>query len=97
MVIVECDEHCHRHYNRECEIVRITELMEQCNAFPLVLIRFNPLKRGLEQLKREILNAFTCNLEDNLLQCKFIAYREEAEYDPIEEIEILSRKRARIE
>lgn len=41
IVIVEVDEDAHRHYNKECEIARITELMEN-DPRPFVLIRFRP-------------------------------------------------------
>jgi hypothetical protein len=94
IVTVECDENCHRHYNRECEIARITELMEQCHATPLILIRFNPTQRGLPQLTNEVINAFTSDLEQHLFHCKFIAYPAAAEYDPVEEIAKLGQKRA---
>jgi hypothetical protein len=95
VVVTECDEDCHRHYNRECEIARITELMEQCGALPLILIRFNPKQRCLPQLTREIISAFTRDLESSMFQCKFVAYTVAAEYDPVEEITKLGRKRAR--
>jgi hypothetical protein len=94
IVTVECDENCHRHYNRECEIARITELMEQCHATPLILIRFNPTQRALPQLTNEVINAFTSDLEQHLFHCKFIAYPAAAEYDPVEEIAKLGQKRA---
>jgi hypothetical protein len=94
IVTVECDENYHRHYNRECEIARITELMEQCHATPLILLRFNPTQRGLPQLTNEVINAFTSDLEQHLFHCKFIAYPAAAEYDPVEEIAKLGQKRA---
>lgn len=94
-MIVECDEDCHRHLERACEISRITELMEQAGALPLILIRFNPRARALPQLTRELLKAFTVDLEEKMFHCKFVAYDFTALYDPVVEIAKLARARAR--
>jgi hypothetical protein len=95
MVILEVDEDCHRHYNKDCEIARITELLEQAGALPLVLIRFNPRARALPQLTTALLKAFSMDLEDSMFHCSFVAYDFTARYDPVAEINRLARKRAR--
>ena len=61
----------------------------------MILIRFNPKQRCLPQLTREITSAFTQDLGSKLFQCKFVAYTVTAEYDPVDEITKLGRKRAR--
>ena len=83
IVILEVDEDAHRYYNKECEVRRITELMEQTEGKPLVLLRFNPLKRLLGDMKSTLLRMFDQALS-GLLQVEFIGYKEE--YDVISEM-----------
>ena len=90
LVVLEVDEHSHRFYNFECEIARITELMEQANTIPLVLIRFNPKENLLPQLLDVLQTAFHTVL-DSLLYVTFLGYT--AEYNVVAEIEKLSKKR----
>ncbi len=90
IIIVEVDEHAHRHYNRECEIARVTELMEQCGALPLFLIRFNPKETLFPELHKVLLNCFTCPVP-GLLDVHFLGYKQE--YDVVKEIEMLAIKR----
>lgn len=92
LVILEVDEHSHRFYNFECEIARITELMEQANTLPLILIRFNPEENLLPQLIDVLQNTFQKEL-DSLLHVVFLGYI--AEYDVISEIEKISKRRTR--
>lgn len=74
IVILEVDEHAHRYYNRDCEIARVTELMEQAGAKPLTLIRFNPLKRLLGVMNDLLRRCFIRPLDGKLLEVEFIGY-----------------------
>ena len=42
VVIVEVDEHAHKHYDRRCELVRQAEVASSFGGRPVILIRFNP-------------------------------------------------------
>jgi hypothetical protein len=93
MVVLEVDENAHRHYNRECEISRVTEVMEQSRGLPVFLIRFNPRKTLLQKMHEQLMKYFACNVSSYLM-VSFIGYCEE--YDVVAEIEALGKKRRRI-
>jgi hypothetical protein len=90
IVILEVDEYGHRYYNRDCEIARITELMEQGNALPLILIRFNPKEHLLSDLHALLQTVFVSPI-CGLLEVHFVGYKQE--YDVVKEIEKLAGKR----
>jgi hypothetical protein len=68
-VIIECDEHQHRGYDRSCDDKRTMSLFKDCGGRPMVFIRFNPdsyiingvkhvgcfkpIQRGLSVAKKE--------------------------------------------
>lgn len=81
VVILEVDEYAHKFYNRECECIRILELSEQAQGLPIVVIRFNPKKKLLKELKR-MLETTILNKPKNMIDVCFIGYEEE--YDIIE-------------
>jgi hypothetical protein len=93
LIILEVDEYAHRHYERDCEISRVTELMEQAGSKPVFLIRFNPQKRLLEEMRRCFETYRTCavTVDTPLLAVSFIGYQRE--YDVVGEIERVSMKR----
>lgn len=43
-IVVECDEHQHRHISADCEQIRLNNLFIDLNERPLVVLRFNPDK-----------------------------------------------------
>ena len=92
VVILEVDEDAHRYYSRDCEVSRVTELMENIGGRPLYLIRFNPLKSLLPVLVAQILSFFKVTHNDMMLNTSFIGYGD-LEYDIAHEIEELSIKR----
>ena len=92
IIILEVDEDAHRHYNRECEIARVTELMEQGRGFPLVLIRFNPKERLLPDLYQLLLRCFEMCVT-GLLEVHFMGYSRE--YDVVAQIERVASKRSK--
>jgi agmatine/peptidylarginine deiminase len=83
VVVLEVDEDAHKFYNRECECIRILELSEQANGLPLVVIRFNPKKRLLHQLKKMLEDEFINSL-NSMIRVVFLGYNEE--YDVMETI-----------
>lgn len=92
IVILEVDEDAHRFYNRECEVSRVTELMEQGQGLPLVLIRFNPLKSLLNDLRELLVELLTTtHTITSHLEVRFVGYKQE--YDVVQEIEKLATKR----
>lgn len=92
IVILEVDEDAHRFYNRECEVSRVTELMEQTRGLPLVLIRFNPLKSLLNDLRELLVEVLTTtHIFASHLQVRFLGYKQE--YNIVQEIEKLATKR----
>lgn len=42
VVVVECDEDQHKHYDTTCELRRLAELWAACEGRPLVVVRWNP-------------------------------------------------------
>jgi hypothetical protein len=42
IIILECDEHQHKHYNIECERIRMINLGQMYGGTPVYFIRFNP-------------------------------------------------------
>lgn len=42
VVVIECDEDCHRSYDTQCETKRMMEILLDFNKRPVVFIRFNP-------------------------------------------------------
>ena len=52
VVLLEVDENEHRHYNAECEITRVSEIMDSIDAQNLHVIRFNPHSIGLSGLEK---------------------------------------------
>lgn len=92
IVILEVDEDAHRFYNRECEVSRVTELMEQTGGLPLVLIRFNPLKSLLNDVRELLVELLTTtHTFASHLEVRFVGYKQE--YDMVQEIETLATKR----
>lgn len=84
IIVLEVDENAHRHYNRRCEIARITELQEQGGALPLRLVRFNPRVSLLEEMARAV-ERFMDNDITGLLDAVFVGYKQE--YDVLLEIQ----------
>lgn len=95
IIIVEVDEHAHRFYERNCEISRVTELMEQAQGKPVFLIRFNPKKNLLETMHAKFneYRAHRVTSETPMLTVAFIGYKEE--YDVAKEIERVAQERKR--
>ena len=94
VICIEVDEDAHRYYNRDCEIARVSEIMQACEGKPLFLIRFNPLVRLLGQLKSTF-DAFRTAIitpETPMLTVAFIGYKRE--YDVAAEMERVARERA---
>ena len=93
LIVLEVDEYAHRDYERDCEASRVTELMEQAGGKPVFLIRFNPQKRLLEEMRRCFATYRTCvvTVDTPLLTVSFIGYRRE--YDVVEEIERVGLER----
>ena len=58
-VIIECDEHQHKWYNNDCNIVRIHKIQEALNR-PIIIIRFNP-DDYIDENKKKIKSCFTIN------------------------------------
>jgi hypothetical protein len=42
IVVLECDEHQHKKYNRDGEAMREVRMVQECGDLPLILIRYNP-------------------------------------------------------
>ncbi len=42
IIIVECDEHQHKYYSKECEIVRMLNIGQAFGGTPVYFIRWNP-------------------------------------------------------
>lgn len=92
IVVLEVDEHAHRHYNPQCEIARITELQEQAGAMPLFLVRFNPKPSLLHDMARAVETCLDRTLStDTLLSVAFVGY--DQEYDVLQEIEHEAERR----
>lgn len=91
-VVLEVDEDAHRDYNRECEVARVTEVMEQGRALPLVLIRFNPKERLFPDLYQLLKRCFTTQVT-GLLEVHFLGYKRE--YDVVAQIEMFASKRSK--
>ena len=70
VICIEVDEDSHRYYNRDCEIARVSEIMQACEGKPLFLIRFNPLVSLLGELKSTF-DAFRTDLRSELALCEF--------------------------
>ena len=83
IVILEVDEDAHKFYNRQCECVRILELSEQARGLPIIVLRFNPKKRLLENLKKLLEEQFVSKIE-NIINVVFLGYKEE--YDVVKTI-----------
>ena len=92
IVILEVDEHAHRYYNRECEIARITALMEQAGGQPLLLLRFNPLQRCIGEMKHCLVEMMLQTNLEKMLYVEFVGYNG-LEYDVVKEMEALSCQR----
>ncbi len=91
LVVVEVDEQAHRFYNQDCECTRVLELHEQGQGRALFLLRFNPLKRLLPDLRQCLLRAFTAPLPETLLQVHFLGYK--SEYNVAEEVTRIAAER----
>ena len=94
VICIEVDEDAHRYYNRDCEIARVSELMQAFGAKPLFLIRFNPLVTLLGELKSTF-DAFRTAIvtpETPMLTVAFIGYKRE--YDVAAEMERVAEERA---
>jgi hypothetical protein len=94
VICIEVDEDAHRYYNRDCEIARVSEIMQACKGKPLFLIRFNPLVSLLGELKSTF-DAFRTAIitpETSMLTVAFIGYKRE--YDVAAEMERVARERA---
>lgn len=52
VVLIEVDENEHVNYNQQCEITRISEIMDSIDCLNLHVIRFNPNAPGSTDLKR---------------------------------------------
>ncbi len=44
VIILECDEHQHRHITRDCEEIRMFNISQQFESLPVYFIRWNPDK-----------------------------------------------------
>lgn len=84
IVILEVDEYAHKFYNRECECVRILELSEQARGLPISVIRFNPMKQLLKQLKLMLEQEFEHVQRDQMIYVLFLGYKQE--YDVMDVI-----------
>ena len=91
LVILEVDEDAHRHYNRDCEIVRVNELVTDARGTPLVLLRFNPIQRLLGDMCSTLLRLFDHEFQ-GLLHVEFLGYKEEQEYDVVAEMDRLANE-----
>jgi len=90
VVCIEVDEDAHRYYNRDCEIARVSELMQAFEGKPLS----NPLMRRLEELKSTF-DAFRdvqITPETSMLTVAFIGYTRQ--YDVASEMERVAKERA---
>jgi galactokinase len=100
VIIIEVDEDAHRYYNRDCEITRVSELMQTCDGKPLFLIRFNPLVTVQGELKNteELKSTFDAfrtvqvTAETPMLTVQFIGYKQE--YDVAAEMDRVAKERA---
>ena len=93
-ICIEVDEDVHRYYNRDCEIARVSEIMQAFEGKPLFLIRFNPLKTRLKELESTF-DAFRdvqITPETPMLTVAFIGYKRE--YDVAAEMERVAKERA---
>ena len=61
--------------------MRVLELSEQAGGLPLVVVRFNPKKKLLKQLKLLLETCFIKPI-DNMIDVVFLGY--EKEYDVVE-------------
>jgi hypothetical protein len=98
-IIIEVDEHAHRYNNRDCEVIRVSEILD-CNGVrgkPLFLIRINPLKTCLDELLLTFEAFRTCRKtpETPMLTVAFIGYKK-YEYDLADEMERVARERAAV-
>lgn len=92
IVILEVDEHRHHTYLKECEVARVTDLMVQCQALPLFLVRFNPLRSLLDPLHELLQECFRKEI-NGMLDVSFLGYKEEDTWDYAVEIDLLARQR----
>lgn len=68
-VVLEVDEDQHRTYNSQCEIARISELMDSISFMNLHVIRFNPHAAGsTDARKRAVLEAVRSAVSYNFAQ-----------------------------
>ena len=93
VVILEVDEHCHRYYERDCEVTRVLDLHEQCAGKPLIMLRFNPLQQLLDDMIKQLHLFMSCPVPD-ILQVEFLGYPEHLQYDMVEEVERMMAERA---
>ena len=42
MLVIECDEHQHAHFTRECEELRMKNIGQDLGGIPVCFIRYNP-------------------------------------------------------
>jgi Holliday junction resolvase len=94
VICIEVDEDAHRYYNRDCEIARVSEIMQAFGGKPVFLIRFNPRVSLLEELKSTF-DAFRTAVitpETSMLTVAFIGYKRE--YDVAAEMERVAKERA---
>lgn len=88
VVVLEVDEHCHRYYNRPCEVTRVMEIHESCQGLPLVLLRFNPLRNDLPLLVEKLEEVLTAITPPHpLIHVIFVNYPDHRVYDLAREVE----------
>lgn len=91
VVVVECDEDQHEHYDQSCELKRINEILVACGGKPLVMIRWNPdafhiqgteqevsERKRLAALKNAIVRAMSSTPEQ-LLKVDYMYYDDDRE------------------
>jgi len=66
-VLLEVDENEHEYYNTECEVTRISELMDSIDCMNLHVIRYNPHEEGVSEAdrKKKLLAALLAALATN--------------------------------
>ena len=91
VVVVECDEDQHKHYDQSCELKRINEILVACGGKPLVMIRWNPdefsiLSRSQAMSERRRLTALKAAVSSaiesapqQLLKVEYMFYDDERE------------------